>query len=114
MVMIMPQVDHYIIKGNDTIVLAESRLVNLGCATGQPSFVKSISFKNQTLAQFELWLPSDIYENKVCTHPKHLDEKGAPLHLKKIGVELETLRQNHTNCIGVTVEGPFKPEHLRY
>jgi len=89
-------------------------LVNLGCATGHPSFVMSNSFTNQTLAQIELWLHSDKYENKVYTLPKHLDEKVAALHLAKIGVELETLRKDQADYIGVTVEGPFKPEHYRY
>jgi adenosylhomocysteinase len=113
-VMIKPQVDLYNVDGNEIIVLAEGRLVNLGCATGHPSFVMSNSFTNQTLAQIELWLHSDKYENKVYTLPKHLDEKVARLHLEKIGVELETLRKDQADYIGVTVEGPFKPEHYRY
>jgi adenosylhomocysteinase len=113
-VVIKPQVDLYNIDGNEIIVLAEGRLVNLGCATGHPSFVMSNSFTNQTLAQIELWLHSDKYENKVYTLPKHLDEKVARLHLEKIGVELETLRKDQADYIGVTVEGPFKPEHYRY
>ena len=96
------------------IVLAEGRLVNLGCATGHPSFVMSNSFTNQVLAQLELWNHSDKYENKVYTLPKHLDEKVAALHLAKIGVELETLRKDQADYIGVKVEGPFKPEHYRY
>lgn len=111
---IKPQVDLYNIEGNDIIVLAEGRLVNLGVATGHPSFVMSNSFTNQTLAQMELWLNNDQYENKVYTLPKHLDEKVAALHLEKIGVELETLSKDQADYIGVTVEGPFKPEHYRY
>ena len=113
-VVIKPQVDLYNVEGNEIIVLAEGRLVNLGCATGHPSFVMSNSFTNQTLAQIELWLHSDKYENKVYTLPKHLDEKVARLHLEKIGVELETLRKDQADYIGVTVEGPFKPGHYRY
>ncbi|MCH1401904.1 MAG: adenosylhomocysteinase [Schleiferiaceae bacterium] len=113
-VVIKPQVDLYNVEGNEIIVLAEGRLVNLGCATGHPSFVMSNSFTNQTLAQIELWLHSDKYEHKVYTLPKHLDEKVARLHLEKIGVELETLRKDQADYIGVTVEGPFKPEHYRY
>ena len=111
---IKPQVDLYNVDGNEIIVLAEGRLVNLGCATGHPSFVMSNSFTNQVLAQLELWLRSDQYENKVYVLPKHLDEKVAALHLAKIGVELETLRKDQADYIGVTVEGPFKPEHYRY
>ncbi|MFM7006438.1 MAG: adenosylhomocysteinase, partial [Flavobacteriales bacterium] len=111
---IKPQVDLYNVKGNDIIVLAEGRLVNLGCATGHPSFVMSNSFTNQTLAQLELWNNSANYENDVYTLPKHLDEKVARLHLAKIGVELETLSTEQAEYIGVTVEGPFKPEHYRY
>ena len=111
---IKPQVDLYNVDGNEIIVLAEGRLVNLGCATGHPSFVMSNSFTNQVLAQLELWLRSDQYENKVYVLPKHLDEKVAALHLEKIGVELETLRTDQADYIGVTVEGPFKPEHYRY
>jgi adenosylhomocysteinase len=111
---IKPQVDKYNINGNDVIVLAEGRLVNLGCATGHPSFVMSNSFTNQTLAQLELWNNSDKYENKVYTLPKYLDEKVARLHLAKIGVELETLRTDQAEYIGVTVEGPYKPEYYRY
>ena len=113
-VVIKPQVDLYNVEGNEIIVLAEGRLVNLGCATGHPSFVMSNSFTNQVLAQLELWNHSDKYENKVYTLPKHLDEKVARLHLEKIGVELETLRKDQADYIGVTVEGPFKPEHYRY
>jgi adenosylhomocysteinase len=111
---IKPQVDKYTIDGSDVIVLAEGRLVNLGCATGHPSFVMSASFTNQTLAQLELWNNGDQYENKVYTLPKHLDEKVARLHLAKIGVELEVLDQNQAEYIGVTVDGPFKPEYYRY
>ena len=111
---IKPQVDKYTIDGSDVIVLAEGRLVNLGCATGHPSFVMSNSFTNQTLAQLELWLNGDKYENKVYTLPKHLDEKVARLHLAKIGVELEVLDKDQAEYIGVTVEGPFKPEYYRY
>jgi adenosylhomocysteinase len=111
---IKPQVDKYTIDGKDLIVLAEGRLVNLGCATGHPSFVMSNSFTNQTLAQLELWNNSDKYENKVYTLPKYLDEKVARLHLAKIGVELETLDKDQADYIGVPVEGPFKPEYYRY
>jgi len=111
---IKPQVDMYNINGNDIILLAEGRLVNLGCATGHPSFVMSNSFTNQTLAQIELWTNSDNYKNEVYMLPKHLDEKVAKLHLKKIGVELEELSEDQANYIGVTVEGPYKPEHYRY
>jgi adenosylhomocysteinase len=111
---IKPQVDLYDVKGKDIIVLAEGRLVNLGCATGHPSFVMSNSFTNQTLAQLELWNHSDNYENDVYTLPKHLDEKVARLHLSKIGVELETLSEDQAAYIGVTVAGPFKSEHYRY
>jgi adenosylhomocysteinase len=111
---IKPQVDKYTINGKDIIILAEGRLVNLGCATGHPSFVMSNSFTNQTLAQLELWTNTDAYENKVYMLPKHLDEKVAALHLAKIGVELETLSPDQAKYIGVTVEGPFKPEYYRY
>ncbi|WP_299835389.1 adenosylhomocysteinase [uncultured Tenacibaculum sp.] len=111
---IKPQVDKYTINGNDVIILAEGRLVNLGCATGHPSFVMSNSFTNQTLAQIELWNNADAYKNDVYMLPKHLDEKVAKLHLAKIGVELTELRQDQAEYIGVTVEGPFKPEHYRY
>ncbi len=111
---IKPQVDKYTINGKDLIVLAEGRLVNLGCATGHPSFVMSNSFTNQTLAQLELWKNGDKYENKVYTLPKHLDEKVARLHLAKIGVELETLDTDQAEYIGVAVDGPFKPEYYRY
>ncbi|MFT5667137.1 MAG: adenosylhomocysteinase [Vicingaceae bacterium] len=111
---IKPQVDKYNLDGKDIILLAQGRLVNLGCATGHPSFVMSNSFTNQTLAQIELWKNSDNYENKVYTLPKHLDEKVAKLHLAKIGVELEELRKDQADYIGVTVEGPYKPEYYRY
>ncbi len=111
---IKPQVDKYTVNGKDIIILAEGRLVNLGCATGHPSFVMSNSFTNQTLAQIELWNNIDAYENKVYMLPKHLDEKVAKLHLEKIGVELTELRNDQAEYIGVTVEGPYKPEHYRY
>ncbi|MGF1556624.1 adenosylhomocysteinase [Paucihalobacter sp.] len=111
---IKPQVDKYTIEGKDIIVLAEGRLVNLGCATGHPSFVMSNSFTNQTLAQIELWTNNEAYENKVYMLPKHLDEKVAMLHLEKIGVELTELRKDQADYIGVAQEGPFKPEYYRY
>lgn len=111
---IKPQVDMYNVNGKDIIVLAEGRLVNLGCATGHPSFVMSNSFTNQTLAQLELWTNAAAYENDVYMLPKHLDEKVARLHLAKIGVELEVLSDDQAKYIGVTVEGPYKPEHYRY
>jgi len=111
---IKPQVDKYSLDGKDIIVLAEGRLVNLGCATGHPSFVMSNSFTNQTLAQIELWTNTSQYKNEVYTLPKILDEKVARLHLKKIGVELETLSNEQAEYIGVTVQGPFKPEQYRY
>ncbi|MDA9640214.1 adenosylhomocysteinase [Flavobacteriaceae bacterium] len=111
---IKPQVDKYNINGKDIILLAEGRLVNLGCATGHPSFVMSNSFTNQTLAQIELWNNIDAYENKVYMLPKHLDEKVAYLHLAKIGVELTELSQEQADYIGVTQAGPYKPEHYRY
>jgi adenosylhomocysteinase len=111
---IKPQVDKYTIDGKDIIVLAEGRLVNLGCATGHPSFVMSNSFTNQTLAQLELWLNTDKYENKVYTLPKHLDEKVALLHLEKIGVELDVLTPEQAEYIGVAVNGPFKSDEYRY
>ncbi|CAI8207381.1 MAG: Adenosylhomocysteinase [Flavobacteriaceae bacterium] len=111
---IKPQVDKYTFDGKDIILLAEGRLVNLGCATGHPSFVMSNSFTNQTLAQIELWNHADKYDNKVYMLPKHLDEKVARLHLAKIGVELTELKQDQAEYIGVTVEGPFKPEYYRY
>jgi adenosylhomocysteinase len=111
---IKPQVDKYTIDGKDIILLAEGRLVNLGCATGHPSFVMSNSFTNQTLAQIELWTNTDQYEKKVYTLPKHLDEKVARLHLAHIGVELDTLTEEQAAYIGVTVEGPYKAEAYRY
>ena len=111
---VKPQVDVYNIDGKEIIILAEGRLVNLGCATGHPSFVMSNSFSNQTLAQIELWTNAEAYGNEVYTLPKHLDEKVAALHLKKLGVELETLSPEQAKYIGVTVEGPFKPEYYRY
>ncbi len=111
---IKPQVDKYTIDGKDIIVLAEGRLVNLGCATGHPSFVMSNSFTNQTLAQIELWNNSEKYNNEVYMLPKHLDEKVAALHLSRLGAELETLSKDQADYIGVTVEGPFKPEYYRY
>jgi len=111
---IKPQVDKYTINGNDIIVLAEGRLVNLGCATGHPSFVMSNSFTNQTLAQIELWTNSDNYQNEVYVLPKHLDEKVAMLHLSKLGVELTKLRKDQAEYIGVKVEGPFKGDAYRY
>ncbi len=111
---IKPQVDRYTIGKKDLIILAEGRLVNLGCATGHPSFVMSNSFTNQTLAQLELWTNSQNYENKVYTLPKHLDEKVARLHLAKIGVELESLTKEQADYIGVDQNGPFKPDYYRY
>ena len=112
---IKPQVDKYTLEEEkELIVLAEGRLVNLGCATGHPSFVMSNSFTNQTLAQIELWNSPEKYENKVYMLPKHLDEKVAALHLKHLGVELEELSKDQADYIGVTVEGPFKPEYYRY
>lgn len=111
---IKPQVDKYSVNGKDIIILAEGRLVNLGCATGHPSFVMSNSFTNQTLAQIELWNNSEAYGNDVYMLPKHLDEKVAKLHLEKIGVELTELANYQADYIGVKVEGPYKPEHYRY
>ncbi|TXD83700.1 adenosylhomocysteinase [Subsaximicrobium wynnwilliamsii] len=111
---IKPQVDKYTLGGKDVIILAQGRLVNLGCATGHPSFVMSNSFTNQTLAQIELWTNRDAYENEVYMLPKHLDEKVAKLHLEKIGVELTELRNDQAEYIGVEVEGPYKPEYYRY
>lgn len=111
---IKPQVDKYTVDGKDIIVLAEGRLVNLGCAMGHPSFVMSNSFTNQTLAQLELWMNTSKYENKVYTLPKALDEKVARLHLKKIGVELDILSDEQAKYIGVKKEGPFKPDYYRY
>ncbi len=111
---IKPQVDLYTIEGKDVIVLAEGRLVNLGCATGHPSFVMSNSFTNQTLAQIELWTNSENYENKVYVLPKHLDEKVARLHLSKIGVVLDELTSAQSDYLGIPKEGPFKAEMYRY
>ncbi|MDT0558232.1 adenosylhomocysteinase [Ichthyenterobacterium sp. W332] len=111
---IKPQVDKYTVNGKDIIILAEGRLVNLGCATGHPSFVMSNSFTNQTLAQIELWNNIENYKNEVYMLPKHLDEKVAKLHLAKIGVELTELRKDQADYIGVKQEGPYKPEYYRY
>jgi adenosylhomocysteinase len=111
---VKPQVDQYTINGKSFLVLAEGRLVNLGCATGHPSFVMSNSFTNQTLAQLELWTNTAAYEKKVYVLPKILDEKVARLHLAKIGVELDTLNNEQANYIGVKVEGPFKGDAYRY
>jgi adenosylhomocysteinase len=111
---IKPQVDLYTIDGKEVIVLAEGRLVNLGCATGHPSFVMSNSFTNQVLAQLELWLHSAKYENKVYVLPKHLDEKVAQLHLAKVGVELDVLTDTQAEYLGISKAGPFKPELYRY
>lgn len=111
---VKPQVDIYTVEGKEIIILAEGRLVNLGCATGHPSFVMSNSFSNQTLAQIELWNNSAAYGNEVYMLPKHLDEKVAALHLKKLSVELETLSTEQAEYIGVDVKGPFKPEYYRY
>ncbi|MFC4162245.1 adenosylhomocysteinase [Epilithonimonas zeae] len=111
---VKPQVDIYTIEGKEVIILAEGRLVNLGCATGHPSFVMSNSFSNQTLAQIELWTNSAAYGNEVYMLPKHLDEKVAALHLKKLSVELEVLSPEQAEYIGVDVKGPFKPEYYRY
>ena len=111
---IKQQVDKYTIDGKDIIILAEGRLVNLGCAMGHPSFVMSNSFTNQTIAQLELWMNHDKYENKVYTLPKHLDEKVARLHLKKVGVEIDELSPDQASYIGVAVNGPYKTDHYRY
>ena len=111
---IKPQVDKYTLDGKDIIILAEGRLVKLGCATGHPSFVMSNSFTNQVLAQIELWNHSDKYENKVYMLPKHLDEKVAQLHLERLGAELTELRKDQASYIGVKPEGPFKPDYYRY
>ncbi|MBT8183368.1 MAG: adenosylhomocysteinase [Eudoraea sp.] len=111
---IKPQVDKYHVDGKDIIVLAEGRLVNLGCATGHPSFVMSNSFTNQTLAQIELWKNSDKYENKVYMLPKHLDEKVAKLHLSRLGAELTDLNKEQADYIGVKINGPYKPDYYRY
>ncbi|MBK7334826.1 MAG: adenosylhomocysteinase [Saprospirales bacterium] len=114
LVNIKPQVDKYTIDGKDVLLLAEGRLVNLGCATGHPSFVMSNSFTNQVLAQIELWTNADKYDNIVFTLPKHLDEQVARLHLAKIGVELEELNEKQAKYIGVKKDGPYKPEYYRY
>jgi len=111
---IKPQVDIYNVEGKDLIILAEGRLVNLGCATGHPSFVMSNSFTNQTLAQIELWNNHKNYDNKVYVLPKHLDEKVARLHLAKIGVQLDELTIAQADYLGIPKVGPFKPEHYRY
>ena len=111
---VKPQVDLYNIDGKEVIVLAEGRLVNLGCATGHPSFVMSNSFTNQVLAQLELWVNTENYENKVYMLPKHLDEKVAKLHLENLGVELDELNSDQAKYIGVNKKGPFKPEYYRY
>jgi adenosylhomocysteinase len=111
---VKPQVDIYNVDGNDIIILAEGRLVNLGCATGHPSFVMSNSFSNQTLAQIELWTNHKKYENKVYVLPKHLDEKVARLHLAKIGVQLDELTKEQADYLGISKQGPFKAEHYRY
>ncbi len=111
---VKPQVDIYNVEGKDIIILAEGRLVNLGCATGHPSFVMSNSFSNQTLAQIELWTNHSNYENNVFVLPKHLDEKVARLHLAKIGVELDVLTNTQAGYLGIPVEGPYKVEHYRY
>ncbi len=111
---IKPQVDKYTVNDHDVILLAEGRLINLGCATGHPSFVMSASFTNQVIAQMELWNHKDKYEKKVYTLPKHLDEKVARLHLSKIGVELDSLTNEQAEYIGVSVLGPYKPDYYRY
>jgi len=111
---VKPQVDIYNVDGHDVIILAEGRLVNLGCATGHPSFVMSNSFSNQTLAQIELWKNHKNYENKVYVLPKHLDEKVARLHLSKIGVELDELTDAQASYLGITKDGPYKADHYRY
>jgi len=112
---IKPQVDKYIFpNGNAIFLLAEGRLVNLGCATGHPSFVMSNSFSNQTLAQIDLWQNKDVYEKTVYRLPKQLDEEVARLHLEKIGVKLTTLTTAQADYRGVAIEGPYKPEHYRY
>jgi adenosylhomocysteinase len=111
---IKPQVDKYTVGDHDIILLAEGRLINLGCATGHPSFVMSASFTNQVIAQMELWNNIDNYEKKVYTLPKHLDEKVARLHLSKIGVELDELNKEQADYIGVPQDGPYKPDYYRY
>jgi adenosylhomocysteinase len=112
---IKPQVDHVIFPdGKRIIVLAEGRLVNLGCATGHPSFVMSNSFTNQVMAQIELWQNHDKYENKVYFLPKELDEKVARLHLQKVGAKLTTLTKEQADYLSLSVNGPYKPDHYRY
>jgi adenosylhomocysteinase len=111
---IKPQVDLYNVDGKDIILLAEGRLVNLGCATGHPSFVMSNSFSNQTLAQIELWTNHSNYENKVYVLPKHLDEKVARLHLAKVGAQLDELTDVQADYLGISKAGPFKADHYRY
>ncbi len=112
---VKPQVDEWVFPdGKAIIVLAEGRLLNLGCATGHPSFVMSNSFTNQVIAQVEMFTHTDFYERKVYTLPKHLDEKVARLHLDKLGVKLTALREDQADYIGVPVEGPYKPDHYRY
>ena len=111
---IKPQVDQYIVENNKIIILAEGRLVNLGCATGHPSFVMSNSFTNQVLAQIELWNNYKDYDNNVYMLPKFLDEKVAKLHLNKLGAELTELSSSQSKYIGVERKGPFKPEYYRY
>ena len=113
---IKPQVDEwkFTSDGHSIIVLAEGRLLNLGCATGHPSFVMSNSFTNQVMAQLELFTHRDFYENKVYTLPKHLDEEVARLHLEKLGVKLTTLSEDQASYLGIPVEGPYKPDHYRY
>lgn len=111
---IKPQVDKYTIDGKDIILLAEGRLVNLGCANGHPSFVMSNSFTNQVMAQLELWINTDKYENKVYVLPKHLDEKVARLHLAKVGVELDELTPTQSSYLNIPAEGPYKPDYYRY
>ena len=113
-VVIKPQVDSYHVNGRDIIVLAEGRLVNLGCATGHPSFVMSASFTNQVLAQMELWKNASKYENKVYCLPKHLDEEVARLHLDQLGCQLETLTKEQAKYINVKIQGPYKPDYYRY
>jgi adenosylhomocysteinase len=111
---IKPQVDMYTIDGKEIIILAEGRLVNLGCAMGHPSFVMSASFTNQVLAQLELWKNSAAYGNDVYVLPRHLDEKVALLHLEKVGAEIDVLEKSQADYIGVPVAGPFKSEAYRY
>jgi adenosylhomocysteinase len=111
---IKPQVDKFTVDDHDVIILAEGRLMNLGVATGHPSFVMSNSFTNQVLAQMELWQHSDKYENKVYMLPKHLDEMVARLHLEHLGVELDELSEEQAAYIGVTPQGPYKPDYYRY